>query len=198
VLQPAHAHAWVSLKPKKEHVVLHPHTAILAAALACATLPARVVQRDFPTGEAGVSVTYLDAGGPGHPTRYVIGVTAGLPVLALSLSLFSNNRFTVVVASQQAIPHVEPGSSATVKINSVYIFLKVTSAAKQGSFNVVNLIPVENTPIQVAYDAVNRLVHDPTHVDVVADDAQMPGLILAPEPGLGDALTICQHYMVIQ
>lgn len=175
---------------------MHLHTAALATALACATSPAWAVQRDFPTGEPGVNVTYLDVGGPGHPTACVIAITAGLPVLAFSLSVFSNNMFTLMVASQRPIPHVEPGSAATVKINSVHIFSKVTSTAKQGSFNVVNLAPIENTPMQTAYDAVNHLIYNSTRVDIVADDAQTPGLTLAPEPGLGDALTACQHYMI--
>lgn len=172
------------------------HTATLAAALACAASPAWAVQRDFPTGEPGVTVAYLDAGGPGHPTGCVIAITAGLPVLALSLSLFSNNMFTLTVASQRALPHVEPDGAATVKVNSVHIFSKVTSASKQGSFNVMNLAPVENTSMQTAYDAVNHLIYNPTRIDIVADDAQLPSVILAPEPGLGDALSACQRYMV--
>ena len=128
----------------------------------------------LPTGEPGVNVTYLDAGGPGHPTGCIIAVTAGLPALAFSLSLFSNNKFTVTVASQQALPKVAPDSAATFKVNSVHIFAKVTSAAKQGSFNVVNLASVEDTPMQTAYDAVNHLIYNPTRIDVVADDAQLP------------------------
>ncbi len=183
-------------KAKRDRAIMHLHKAALATALVCATAPALAVQRDFPTGEPGLNVTYLDAGGPGHPTGCIIAITAGLPVLAVSLSLFSNNTFRLTIASQRSLPKVEPDSAATVKINSVYIFSKVTSAAKQGSFNFVNLAPVENTPMQTAYDGVNQLVHNPTRIDVVADDAQMPSVTLPPEPGLGDALTACQKYMV--
>lgn len=175
---------------------MHLRVGVIAGALFYVASPAWALQRDFPTGEPGVSVTYLDAGGPGHPTACIVAVTAGLPALAFSLSLFSDNMFTLMVASQQSVPKVAPDSAATLKINSVHIFAKVTSAAKQGSFNVINLVPVENTPIQSAYDAVNHLTYNPTRVDLVADDAHMPSLTLAPEPGLGDALTACQHYMV--
>jgi hypothetical protein len=175
---------------------MHLYKAALIIALACATSPALAIQRDFPTGEPGVNVTYLDAGGPGHPTGCLIAITAGLPVLAVSLSLFSNNTFTLMVASQRQLPKVEPDSSATVKINSVYILSKVTSSGKQGSFYVLNLAPVDNTPMQIAFDAVNHLVFNTARVDIVADDAQIPSVTLPPEPGLGDALTACQRYMV--
>ena len=57
-------------------------------------------QRLFPTGGQGAVVTYLDAGGPGHPTGCVVSVVAGLPAVALSVSIFSNNMATLSVGSE--------------------------------------------------------------------------------------------------
>jgi len=51
-------------KAKRDRAIMHLHKAALATALVCATSPALAVQRDFPTGEPGLNVTYLDAGGP--------------------------------------------------------------------------------------------------------------------------------------
>lgn len=195
-MQSAYPHATASPRVKKERTVIHIHTATLAAGLTCASVSAWALQRDFPTGEAGVNVTYVDAHSPGYTTSCVITITAGLPVLGLSLALHSDNRMTIMLASQLPLPRVDLGSAATVKINSVYIFSKVSSAGHQGIFNVVNLVPIEGTPIETAFDAVNQLVYKTTRVDVVADDSQIRGITLVPEPGLADALTACQHYML--
>lgn len=56
-------------------------------------------QKDFPTGERGANVTYLDAGGQGHPTGCIVSLTAGFPALAIAFNLFSNNVVTMMAAS---------------------------------------------------------------------------------------------------
>jgi hypothetical protein len=169
---------------------------LLTVALITATSSALAEQRDFPTGEPGSIVTYLDAGGPGHPTACVVSISAGLPLLAISFALFSNNNFTLTVASQQPIPNVASGSSATMRVNSIYIFSKVTSAAASGSFHVITLAPPENESIKTAYDAINQIVSNEASVDVVADDAQLPSITLSAEPGLRTTVEACQRYLL--
>jgi hypothetical protein len=168
----------------------------LAAAL-IATSPASAdEQRDFPTGEPGTNVTYLDAGS-GHPTTCLIAITAGLPVLGISISLLSNNTFTITAASQLPIPNIAAGSAATIKVNTIYIFSKVSKVSTSGHFHVIEFAPVENTPMKVAYDAINQVVYTDVRVDVVADDAQMTqGINIPAEPKLAEALIACQQYMV--
>jgi hypothetical protein len=169
---------------------------LLLMALVAATSPVLAEQRDFPTGEPGSTVTYLDAGGPGHPTACVVAITAGLPLLAVSFSLFSNNKFTIMVASQQAIPTITSGSAATLMVNSVYIFLKVTDTSTSGRFDIVNLAPLEESPIKSAYDALNQIVVRAARVDVVANDAQLPTITLPAEPNLGATIGACQQYLL--
>jgi hypothetical protein len=138
----------------------------------------------------------LDAGGLGHPTACVVSITAGLPLLAISFSLFSNNSFTAMVGIQQSIPNIASGSSAAMKVNSTYIFVKVTSATTSGRFHFVNLAPVENAPMKTAYDAINQIVFNAARVDVVADDAQLPSITIPAEPGLGASIEACQRYLL--
>lgn len=175
---------------------MHLHKAALAILLVCTTPCTAAVQRDFPTGEPNVNVTYLDAAGPGHPTGCIISIMAGLPDLGLSLAMYSNNTFTMTVLSKRPLAKIEPNSNATVKINSIYIFAKVTSVSKHDGFNILSLSSIDNTSVQIAYDAVNNFIHNATRVDVVADDSQLPSVTLPPEPGVGDALTACQKYMI--
>ncbi|WP_428483246.1 hypothetical protein [Rhodopila sp.] len=154
-------------------------------------------QRDFPTGEPGATVAYFDVGGAGHPTGCVIAITSGLPVLGVSIALFSNNKFTITAASQQPIANIAAGSSATVKINTTYMFSKVSRAFTSGPFHVLELVPVEKTSIQVAHNAINQIVYNDVRVDVVADDAQITqGINIPAEPRLAAALEACQQYMV--
>jgi len=137
----------------------------------------------------------LDAAGPGHPTGCIVVITAGRPMLSISFSLFSNNKFNIGAAFAQYIPKITIGSDATVKINSIYIFSKVINAFESNGFHIINLAPVENITIDTAYSAMNQIVYNPVHIDVVADNAQMPGISIPPKPGVGSALTACQQYM---
>lgn len=174
-------------------------TTLLAVASMSAAIPAlaaATIQREFPTGDSGTTVTYLDAAGPGHPTGCIVVITAGHPIISVSFSMFSNNKFTVGAAFAQSIPKTTTGSDATVKVNSIYILSKVANAFVSNGFHVINLAPLEDISIDVAYNAMNQITYNPTHIDVVADDAQMPSFSVPPKPGVGPALTACQQYML--
>jgi hypothetical protein len=125
-----------------------------------------------------------------------VAVAAGLPALGISFNIFSNNTYTLMVASQPRFPQISADSSATVKINRTYIFSKVMDAFTSGHFHMVNLKPIENASLEIAYDAINQLVFNTVHIDVVADDAQLPSAVIPAQPGLGDALETCQQYMI--
>jgi hypothetical protein len=154
------------------------------------------IQRDFPTGGQGSNVSYLDAAGPGHPTACVITITEGLPELGVALSIFSNGKFTIMVASQRPIPNIVANSNGTMKVNSVNLFLTVVSNVTSGSFHALNLAPAEDTPLDSVYEAVNQIVYNTTRIDLVADDAHMPAITIAAQAGLGAALEACQRYMM--
>lgn len=160
--------------------------------------PALAEQREFPTSEPGFLVTYLDAGGVGHATGCVISITAGLPKLAISLSVFSNNRYTVTAASQSKLPGMDVGGSATLRVSAKHVVLRVTGTLPQGQFYGADMTGLENGSVQDVYDVVNQIIYTDAKVDVVADSAQMPSIILPKAPGLGVSLSACQKYMLEQ
>ena len=169
--------------------------AVIALALAAGSAFAE--QRDFPTGEPNTGVTYLAAGGPDNPTGCIVSVMSGLPALAFSFSVYSNNTFTIFLMTKQPIPPIAVGSDATVKVNTIYLFSKVagTSTTPSG-IHLVSLTPIESTELKPVYDAINQIAYNPTRVDAVADDAQLPSINIPPAPGIGDALTACQQYLI--
>ncbi len=170
--------------------------AVTVAVISISAPQALAEQRDFPTGERGATVTYVDEGGPGHPTACTVAVAAGLPALGVSFIIFSNNTYTVTVASQQQLPHIAGDSPATVKINRTHIFSKVMDAFASGRFNVISLKPLDNTSLKLAYEAINQLAFNTVRIDVIADDAQLPSVVIPAKPGVADALETCQRYLI--
>lgn len=155
-------------------------------------------QREFPTDDAGTIVTYLDAAGLGHPTGCIVVITAALPKIVISFTIFSNNKFTVGIALPQSTLKVTVGSEATVKVNSIYIYSKVTDAVRSDGNYIIDLAPLDDVSIDTVYDAMKQITHNPIHIDVVADGAQMPSVSIPPKPGVATALTACQQYMIKQ
>ena len=95
-----------------------------------------------------------------------------------------------MVASQEVVPTITSGSAATIKVNSAYIFLKVTDTSTS-----LTSPSLEESPIASAYDALNQIVIRAARVDVVADDAQLPTITLPAEPNLGATIKACQQYL---
>ena len=156
-------------------------------------------QRSFPTGGPGAVVTYLDAGGPGHPTGCVVTVSAGLPDVALSVSVYSNNMATLLIGSQAAFPVPKPGSDAGISVGPSYLFGKVEGYTAGRTIRTVNIKLINGpygSPVDGAYLVVNRIVHGTNHVSAVADDAPIASGTVPQQPGVADALSACQQYMI--
>lgn len=156
-------------------------------------------QRSFSTGGPGAVVSYLDAGGPGHPTGCLVSVSAGLPALSLSVNVFSNNMATISVGSQFSFLVPKLGSDAGIAVGSTYLFEKVNEyKAGRGVYMItIKLIdsPAGN-PMDGAYKVINNIIYGSNAVSVVADDAVIASGVVPQQPGVGDALTACQQYMI--
>jgi len=156
-------------------------------------------QRSFPTGGPGAVVTYVDAGGPGHPTGCVVTVSAGLPALGLSVSVFSNNMATFSVGSQFSFPAPKPGSDAGIAIGQTYLFGKVDNYVAGRKVYMVSIKLIDGPyggPTDGAYKAINSIIDGSNRVSAVADDAVIASGTVPQQPGLGNALTACQQYMI--
>lgn len=76
------------------------------------------------------------------------------------------------------------------------MFGKVAGASDTAPFHNMNITLIGKTPLDTTYDTINQIVFNPVRINVVANDAQLPGITLPPEPGIADALKACQQYMV--
>jgi len=149
-------------------------------------------QRSFPTGGPGAVVTYVDAGGPGHPTGCVVTVSAGLPALGLSVSVFSNNMATFSVGSQFSFPAPKPGSDAGIAVGPTHLFGKVDGDTAGRTIHIVSIKLIDGpygSPIDGAYKVINSIIYGSNRVSVVADDAAIASGVVPQQPGVGDALT---------
>lgn len=170
-----------------------------AAALVISASAAAQEQRSFPTGSPGSVVSYLDAGGPGHPTGCVVSITAGLPALAISINVFSNNKASFVAGNQLQFLAPKPGSDAGIAVGPDFLFGKVNGETSEGTFHIVtiDLIPGPyGNAMDAAFKAINRIVYGANIVSVVADDIQIASGPVPQQPGIADALIACQKYLV--
>jgi hypothetical protein len=53
---------------------------------------AQAFQQDFPTGEAGYGVSFSVSDTPGSRSGCVVAISAGLPTMGLSISLFRDDK----------------------------------------------------------------------------------------------------------
>ena len=156
-------------------------------------------QRSFSTGGQGAVVTYLDAGSAGHPTVCIVSVHAGLPAVALSVSIFSNNMSTLSVGSEAEFVIPKRGSDAGIAIGPSYLFGKVKGDTARRIMRIVTIKLINGpygSPVDSAYLAVNRIVHGTNRVSVVADDAPIASGTVPQQPGVADALSACQQYII--
>ena len=172
------------------------------AALGILVLTGRAVnaeQREFPTGDQREMVSYSDGAGPGHPTFCTVTINSfqgGAVRLGITFALFSNNTFTIIAGSQLPMPtDVASGSDATLKLDSLNMFSKVTRAFTQGGFHVIALAPEVNT-LQTGYDAINQIAARGAAIEVAVSGGAMPSVYVPANLELNEALVACHNYMV--
>ncbi len=115
------------------------------------------------------------------------------------MSVFSNNMATLSVGSQSGFPVPKPGSDAGIAVGPSYLFGKVEGDTAGRTIHTVSIKLIDGPyggPVDGAYLAINRIIYGTNRVSAVADDAVIASGTVPQQPGVGDALTACQRYMI--
>lgn len=160
------------------------------------TNAAQAYEQYFPTGDAGYSVTFAVADIPGSRSACVISLARGLPTMGVAINIYGDGGVIVNALWTRKIPEVTIGSSATIRINAIFLIGKTVDSPKvpENPYSVLSIRLEETHPSQDVGDALTDIVLKGAYIEIIADGRHFPAVEIPPAERLNAAMLACLQY----